>query len=248
MMAADLVQRRVAVIFAAGGAEASLAAKAATTTIPIVFLHGGDPVQLGLIVSLNRPGGNVTGVYNFADEVDAKRLQLFRSLVPKAAVIAALINPDNIGAATTQKEIQEAARILGLQIHFLIARKEGEIDEAFRQMVQLRADALFVEADPFFGYRTEQIVTLAARHRIPASYWNRSYTEVGGLMSYGANSKEDMRQIAMYVGRILKGAKPSDLPVQRSSKFELIINLKTANTLGLEVPPRLLAITDEVVE
>jgi putative tryptophan/tyrosine transport system substrate-binding protein len=247
-MAVDLAQRRVNVILAAGGIEGTLAAKAATTTIPIVFLHGGDPVALGIVASLNRPGGNVTGLNNFADELDGKRLQILLRLVPKAVVVAVLVNPNNIRDAATRKEIQEGARSLGIQSHFLSASSKREIDEAFARMVELRADALFVEADPYFGRQTKLIVALAARHRIPAGYWFRSYTEAGGLMSYGANAKNDYQQIAEYVVRILKGTKPANLPVQRSTKFELILNRRTARTLGLEIPPTLLALVDEVIE
>jgi putative tryptophan/tyrosine transport system substrate-binding protein len=247
-MAADLVQRRIDIIFAAGGILPSLAAKAATTTIPIVFLHGGDPVRLGLVSSINRPGGNITGLSNFADELDAKRLQLFLRLIPGARAVAVLANPDNSGDIEMRKEILEAAIKLGKPLHFLDARTENEIDRAFAQMVALDADGLFVESDPFFGVQAGQIVDLAARNRIPASYWISSYVEAGGLMSYGADARDDLRQLAYYISRILKGAKAAELPVQRSRKFEFVINLKSAKALGLEVPPNLLALTDRVIE
>jgi putative ABC transport system substrate-binding protein len=244
-LAADLVRRRVAVIAATGGHLSSLAAKAATSTVPIVFNAGEDPVALGLVTSINRPGGNATGVYVFLLEMDAKRLELLRELVPNPALIAVLLNPR---LKTVSKEIAEAARAAGQRIELIEARDEGEIHGAFKRIAQLRPQALLVGADPFFNARREQLVTLANHYAIPAVYELREFAAAGGLMSYGTSLTEAYRQIGIYTGRILKGEKPADLPVVQSTKFELVINLKTAKALGLEVAPTLLARADEVIE
>jgi putative ABC transport system substrate-binding protein len=245
---ADLVRSRVAVIatpFTAG----ALAAKAATTTIPIVFGVADDPVKLGLVASLARPGGNATGINFFAAEVVAKRLGLLHDLVPKAVRIAVLHNPANAPVAeVTLRDIPEAARTLGLQIQVLNASTSREIEAAFATLVRDRADALFVGPDGFFTSRRVQFATLAASHKIPATYSNRDYCEVGGLMSYGTDLLDMWPQAGVYAGQILKGAKPADLPVVQSTKFELVINAQTARILGLEIPPTLLARADEVIE
>jgi putative ABC transport system substrate-binding protein len=246
---ADLVRRRVAVIATPANTFASLAAKAATATIPIIFAVGEDPVKLGLVASLARPGGNATGVNLFTQEVLAKRLGLLHDLVPKAVRIALLVNPANVPVAeATRREIPEAARAIGLQIQFLNASTSREIEAAFAALVRDRADALFVAADIFLISRRVQLVTLATRHGIPASYPLREAVEVGGLMSYAADRAEMFRQAGDYTGRILKGVKPADLPVLQMTKFEFVINLQTARALGLEVPPQLLASADEVIE
>jgi ABC-type uncharacterized transport system substrate-binding protein len=245
---ADLVRRRVAVIATPGNTPA-LAAKAGTATIPIVFGVGEDPVQLGLVASLARPGGNATGINFFNRELVAKRLRLLRDLVPKAVRIAALVNPANV--ATTQstlRELQEAAPTIGLQIQILNATTIGEIDAAFATLERERPDALFVAGDAFFASRAVQFATLTARDRIPATYSLRDFVAAGGLMSYGADFTDSFRQIGLYTGQILKGAKPADLPVLQSTKFEFVINLHTARELGIEVPPGLLSIADEVIE
>jgi putative ABC transport system substrate-binding protein len=244
---ADLVRRRVAVI-AASGEVAALAAKAATATIPIVFVVAQDPVKLGLVASLARPGGNVTGVNFFAQEVVAKRLGLLHDLVPKAVRVAVFVNPTNVGAESTLRDVQEAAPAIGLQIQILNASTIGEIDAAFATLAHERPDALFVAPDGFFGSRGVQFATLAARERIPTAYANREIVATGGLMSYGTDRTDMNRQLGVYTGSILKGAKPADLPVVQSTKFELVINLKTAKALGIEVPPGLLATADEVIE
>jgi putative tryptophan/tyrosine transport system substrate-binding protein len=249
-LAADLVDRRVAVIAATagGGTPASLATKAATTTIPIVFSSGADPVKLGLVVSLNRPGGNVTGISWLTFALDAKRLGLLRELVPKLTAVPALLNPTSPDAARQLREIQEAAHTIGRPITILNAGTIQEIDAAFETLAQMRPGALLVGADPFFHSRRQQLATLAARHAIPAIYEDRDFTVAGGLMSYGASLPDTVRQVGVYTGRILKGEKPADLPVLQPTKFEMVINLRTAKTLGLELPANLLAIADEVIE
>ena len=245
---AELVRRRVAVIATPDSNAASLAAKAATTTIPIVFSVGDDPVRLGLVASLARPGGNATGINFFTQEITAKRLGLLHDLVPKAVRIAVLVNPANAYTAeATQREITEAGAI-GLQIQYLHASTSREIESAFATLVRERADALFVAGDPYFGTRQFQFATLAAKHGIPASYSSRNYVEAGGLTSYGTDNLERFRQVGVYVGQILKGAKPADLPALQSTKFEFAINLQTARQLGLEVPGSVQALADEIIE
>jgi putative ABC transport system substrate-binding protein len=246
---ADLVRRHVAVIATPASRTAARAAKAATATIPIVFGVGEDPVKLGLVASLARPGGNATGFNFFGTEMVAKRLGLLHELVPKAVRVAVLVNPAN--AATTEstlREMQEAAPTIGLQIQILNATTIGEIDAAFAALARDRPDALFVAGDGFFVGRRAQFVTLAARDRIPAAYWDRDIVAAGGLMSYGTDRADTWRQVGVYTGRILKGAKPADLPVVQSTRFEFVINRGTARALGIEVPPTLLAIADEVIE
>jgi putative ABC transport system substrate-binding protein len=248
-LAADLVRRQVAVIAATSGFSPALAAKVATTTIPIVFVIAQDPVSLGLVASLARPGGNLTGINFFSGEVTAKRLELLRELVPAATRVAVLIDPANAtGTETTVRETGAAARAIGLQIQVLKASTIGEINAAFATLVHERPDALFVGGDPFFNSRRTQLVHLATRHAVPASYPARDFADAGGLMSYGANIADAWRQAGSYAGRILKGEKPADLPIVQSSKFELVINAQNATMLGLTVPPQLLAIADEVIE
>jgi putative ABC transport system substrate-binding protein len=245
---ADLVRRQVAAIVTPAGNYAAQAAKAATTTIPIVFSVGQDPVKLGLVASLARPGGNATGVNFFVNEVLAKRLGLLHELVPKAVRVAVLVNPANAGTADATKQIPEAARAIGLQVEFLNASTSHEIETAFATLAHDRADALFVNADVFFTTQRVQFATLAAHYGIPAAYDNRMFAEVGELMSYGTDIPDMFRQVGVYTGQILKGAKPADLPVQQPTKIELVINLKAAKALGLEIPPTLLARADEVIE
>ncbi len=249
VLAAELVRRQVAVIVTTGSIAPALAAKAATTTIPIVFNVSEDPVRLGLVASLARPGGNVTGVNFFSGEVAAKRLELLRELMPVANRVAVLVNPANASnTETTLRDVEVAARAIGLQIQVCNASTNSEIDATFATFVRERPDALFVGIDPFLSSRRIQLVQLAARHTIPATYSGRHYAEVGGLMSYGSNLTDGYRQVGAYVARILKGAKPSDLPVVQPTKFELVINVQTARVLGLTVPPMLLARADEVIE
>ena len=246
---ADLVRRRVAVIATPGIPSATIAAKAATTTIPIVFGVSEDPVKIGLVASLARPGGNATGINFFNSEVVAKRLGLLHELAPKAARIAVLVNPANASIAEpTLREVREAAPTLGLQIHVLNASTIGEIDAAFAALARERLDALFVAGDAFFATRRGQFATLTARDRIPAAYAVRDIVAAGGLMSYGTDVADMFRQVGVYTGNILKGAKPADLPVAQSTKFEFAINLQTARALGIEVPPGVLSIADEVIE
>jgi putative ABC transport system substrate-binding protein len=245
-LAADLVGRKVDVIVSFGG-PAPRAAKAASQTIPIVFAIGGDPVAIGLVASLARPGGNVTGVSWLGGELTSKRLELVSELVPHARAIALLVNPDNPQTSMVQA-MQEAAHAKGIQLPVLNARSESEIDAAFASLAQNGADALVVTAEPFINSRRQQIVALAARHAVPAIYGIREYVTAGGLISYGASLTAAYRLVGIYVGRILKGAKPADLPVQQSTNFELVVNLKTAKTLGLTVPPSVLSRADEVVE
>ena len=246
---ADLVRRRVALIATPGPTPPALAAKAATATIPLVFGVAEDPVKLGLVASLARPGGNATGINYFAQELNAKRLGFLHELVPKAVRVAVLVNPADARATeTTLRDVQEAARTIGLQIQVLNASTSREIEAAFATLARERPDALFVAGDAFFGSRRVQFVTLAAFNRIPAAFVTREDVAAGGLMSYGTNLDDMYRQVGIYTGSILKGAKPADLPVQQSTRFEFVINLQTARALGIEVPPQLLAITDEAIE
>jgi len=248
-LAAELVHRQVAVIVAAGSGVSVLAAKAATTTIPTVFAVGEDPVRLGLVASLARPGGNMTGINFFNYELVAKRLELLRELVPGATRVALLVNPTNVTTTeSTLRDVEAAARTIGLKVQVLHASTSGEINAAFATLVRDRSDVLFVGPDVFFNSRRVHLATLAARHVVPATYAQREYVEAGGLMSYGSNLTDAFRQVGVYTGRILKGAKPSDLPVMQATKFELVINVETATMLGLTVPPSLLALADEVIE
>jgi putative ABC transport system substrate-binding protein len=247
-LARDLVRRQVTVI-AATSSAAAMTAKTATTTIPIVFLVGEDPVKLGLVASLARPGGNLTGINFFANELVTKRLALLHELVPNAVRIAVLVNPANASVAeTVSRDIREAARARGLQIKVLNASTIREIDAAFATLESERANALFVAGEAFFTSRRVQFAVLAVRHTIPAIYSTREYPEVGGLMSYGTDVADRFRQAGVTTGQILKGAKPADLPVTQSTKFELVINLQTARSLRIEVPPAVLSIADEVIE
>jgi ABC-type uncharacterized transport system substrate-binding protein len=247
-LAADLVRRQVSVI-AAVGSTPTLAAKAATQTIPIVFGIGEDPVTLGLVASLARPGGNATGINFFVAEIVAKRLGLLRELLPTAARIAVLVNPTNVSnALATRRDAEAAAGALGLQVLFFNASSSGEIDAAFAALMREQPDALLVAPDGFFVNRRVQLTALAARHALPATYAVREYVEAGGLMSYGTSIPDMNRQVGVYAGRILKGAKPAELPVVQATKFDLVINLQTARLLGIEVPPMLLARADEVIE
>jgi putative tryptophan/tyrosine transport system substrate-binding protein len=246
---ADFVRRRVAVIATPGSNPAALAAKAATTTIPIVFGVGEDPVKLGLVASLAQPGGNATGINFFLSEVLAKRLGLLHELVPKAVRIAVLVNPANASTAeATLREIPEAARAIGLQIQVLKASTSREIEEAFATLVRDRADALFIAPDGFFGSRRVQFATLAARHVLPTAHTVRDEVEAGGLMSYAPDTAEMFHRVGVYTGQVLKGVKPADLPVMQSTKFEFVINLQTARALDIEVPNSIQLLADEVIE
>jgi putative tryptophan/tyrosine transport system substrate-binding protein len=247
-LAAELVRQQVAVILAVGSVPSPLAAKAATSTIPIVFIVGGDPIKFGLVTSLARPGGNITGVSILSGPLTAKRLELLRELVPQASVIACLVNPNSPEAESQLTDIRAAARTLGEEILVLNASSEDELDTAFATLVKHRAGGLFVGNDALFVLRREQLVTLSAQHAIPAVYFLREFAAVGGLMSYGNSLADAYRQVGIYIGRILRGTKPADLPVQQAVKIELVINLATAKALGLEVPPTLLARADEVIE
>src|SRR5262249_18418565 len=246
-LAADLIRRQVAVIATPGSTPASLAAKAATTTLPVVFLIGSDPVAMGLVASLNRPGGNATGVHLQLVELVAKRLGMLRELAPGANRFVALVNPNPAYTDAVVKDLQASASAVGLPIEILRAGSGREIDAAFANLVQKPGGALLVGPDPFFPNRRAQIVTLAARHALPAIYYARDSAEIGGLMSYGPNLADAYHQTGIYVGRVLKGEKPADLPVVQPTKFELVVNLNTARALGLEIPQSLLALADEVI-
>jgi putative ABC transport system substrate-binding protein len=247
-LAAELVHQSVAVLVAVGGDPSALAAKAATATISIVATFAGDPVQQGLVASLNRPGSNVTGISNLLTTFEPKRFGLLRELVPKATTVGILFNPNYPTAASQLSEMEEAARATGVRSHVVRASTDREMDVAFESIAQHRIPALAVAADPFLLARRDKVVALAARHRVPAMYGFREYTVAGGLMSYGIDLSEVYRQIGVYAGRILKGQKPADLPVMQPTKFDLVINLRTAKALGLEIPPTLLATADEVIE
>jgi ABC-type uncharacterized transport system substrate-binding protein len=248
-MAADLIRQKAAVIFTTGGPASALAAKAATTTIPVVFLVADDPARLGLVSSLARPTGNLTGFNLFANELEAKRLELLHQLVPGAVRFAVLVNPANASyTENTLREVEAAARSIGVQVRVLNANTPREIEQVSAAIGQERPDALFVGASPFMSARRVQLVQLSAFHRLPATYSLREAAEAGGLLSYGSSIVDAYRQVGIYAGRILKGTKPADLPVVQSSKFELVINAQTARMLGLTVPPSLLATADEVIE
>ena len=249
ILAADLVQRQVSVIAAPGSTPAALAAQRASATIPIVIFTGGDPVALGLVASLNRPGGNVTGATSLGRELAAKRLGLLHELMPTATIMALLVNPTNTALTeTTTSDVQAAARTLGLQLHILHAGTERDFEKAFATLVQLRASALVIAIDSFFTVRREKLAALALRHGVPAVYQYRDFAAAGGVMSYGGSLVEGYHLVGLYTGRILKGEKPADLPVQQVTKVELVINLIAANALNLTIPPTLLARADEVIE
>ena len=247
-LAADLVARRVNVIAAVGGSPATLAVKRATTSIPIVFQAGVDPVQLGIVASLSRPGGNITGITTLSVELGPKRLELLHELMPSARTIAVLINPSSPVAGTASQEIQAAARTLGLQLHVLHAGTDRELESIFASLRPLRVSGLVIIGDPFYNSRSEQFAMLALRYAVPTSFQFREFTAAGGLTSYGSSLTNSHRRAGIYTGRILKGDKPADLPVQQATKVELIINLKTAKALGLDVPASLLLRADEVIE
>jgi putative ABC transport system substrate-binding protein len=246
--ATDLVDRHVALIAATGAVQAIVAAKAATSAIPIVFVTGDDPVRLGLVASLNRPGGNITGVSPLTQEMEGKRLEILHQLLPKTAAVAMLANRSNPSAALQLKDAADAARALGRQLDVLDVANTADIDSAFSILTQHGDGAVTVIADPFMNSHREQLVALAARHKLPSLFYTREYAVAGALMSYGAGIAESYHQAGVYAGRILKGEKPSDLPVLQPTKFEFVINLKTAKTLGLAIPPTLLALADEVIE
>jgi putative ABC transport system substrate-binding protein len=247
-LAADLVRRGVAVLVTTGGEPSALAAKAATSTIPIVFTVGGDPVKFGLVASLARPGGNATGVSLLTEAPEGKRLGLLKELAPNAAVFGVLIDPNYQGHEVQKRDVQEAARAIGRQIQFANAGDDRELEAAFATLVEQGATALLVTADPFFDTRRARIVALAAQFKLPAIYQFRDYVLAGGLMSYGISITDGYRQVGIYAGQILKGAKPADLPVYQSIKFELVINLKTAKALGVQISDNLLSIADDVIE
>ena len=247
-LAADLVSRQVTVIVATGGLHPAVVAKATTSTIPIVFTGGGDPVKYGLVASLARPGGNATGAINFSPVVTAKRLELLRELLPAGSTIAVLINPTDPSNDAVRREVEEAARTIGQLIHIVNAGSEHDFDAAFAEIMQHQASALFVIADPFYTSRRARLVALAAQNAIPASYAFRDFPLAGGLMSYGADLLDVHRQAGVYTGRILKGAKPAELPVLQPTKSNLVINRKTAKSLGLEIPSKILALADDVIE
>jgi putative tryptophan/tyrosine transport system substrate-binding protein len=247
-LAADLVARRVTVLISTGGGPTVVAAKAATTSIPVVFITGTDPVRAGIVASLNRPVGNLTGVYVLTGGLEAKRLGLLRELVPAGATIAVLMNPNNTGADSQLQEVEGVGRAHGHDIRVFSAANEREIDEAFEAIGRLRPGAVLVASDPYFSIRREQLVSLAARRKVPTMYQWREFAFAGGLMSYGTNLADGYHQAGVYTGRILKGASPADMPVVQSSRFELVINLRTASALGMTIPPGVLAIADEVIE
>jgi putative ABC transport system substrate-binding protein len=247
-LAADLVRRRVAVIAALATSAPGRAAKDATSTTPIVFQTGGDPVEDGLVASMNRPGGNITGASRMSVATDPKRLELLRAAVPDATAIACLVNPASPRSKSQVQQIQDSARSLGLKLQIVNASTEQELETAFAMMVQAGAAALLLATDPFMDAMREPIARLAARHALPTMAGNRSYVVAGSLMSYDASLTDSFRQAGVYVGRILKGEKPADLPVLQPTKFELVINLKTATALGIEIPPKVLALADEVIE
>jgi putative ABC transport system substrate-binding protein len=247
-LAADLVRREVSVIAATGGDATALAAKAATAAIPIVFAIGGDPVDLGLVAGLNRPGGNVTGITQLAALVETKRLELLHQFVPTATAIAVLINPANPNAKSQLTELPEAARARGLELHILRAETQAGFEPAFASVAERKIGAFLVASDPFFNSRRERLVALAQRYAIPTIFHQREFAMAGGLMSYGTSATDMYRQVAIYTARILQGAKPADLPVQQPTRFEFVLNLKTAKALGLDVPAKLLAIADDVIE
>jgi putative ABC transport system substrate-binding protein len=247
-LAVDLVRRRVAVIAATGGVPSARAAKTTTSAIPIVFTMGGDPVEFGLVARLNRPGGNVTGITLISGLIVSKRIALLRDLLPGAKVIAVLINSTSPAGEVEVAGAEQAARPLGWQVNVMRANGRGDLDAAFQRLAQERVDALLITTDPIFESQRDQIVALAAHHAVPAIYALREYASAGGMMSYGASISDVYRQAGLYVGRILKGEKPADLPVMQSSKFDFVINLKTAKALGLTIPPNLLALADEVIE
>jgi ABC-type uncharacterized transport system substrate-binding protein len=248
LLAADLVKRQANVIAATGGEQSVVAAKAATTRTPIVFTAGGDPVRQGLVSSLNRPGGNLTGVYFQTGAIESKRLGLLRDLVPNTAIIGVLLNPNSPAAEPELRDISDAARAVGQKIVILEANNEQGIDATFATLTKRHIGALLVASDPLFSNRRDQIVALAARYLVPTTYYSREFTAAGGLMSYGANLADAFRQAGIYTARVLNGEKAADLPVMQPTKFELVINLQTARSLGLTIPDKLLALADEVIE
>jgi putative ABC transport system substrate-binding protein len=246
-LATELVRRKVSVIVATGGENAAIAAQKATATIPIVFAIGGDPVAAGLVVSLNRPGGNLTGLTQYTGQLEAKRLGLLREIQPTATTIALLVNPTFALASASIQDAEEAAALAGVRIVTVRASSEHEFAAAFAQVLRQRAGALIVASDPFFNTRRQALVALAEQHRIPAIYEFREFAEAGGLLSYGANLAEGYRQVGLYTGRILNGARPADLPVLQPTRFELVVNLKTARALGLTIPPSVVVRADEIL-